>query len=47
MHRLRTIATELVNAIPGNETHRARGAATDRHDIVNLTLTTLTTLTDN
>jgi hypothetical protein len=35
---LRTIATELVNAIPDNETQRARGAETDRHDIVNLTL---------
>ena len=39
---LRAIAAEHVEAIPDNETHRARGAATDRHDIVDLTLTTIT-----
>jgi predicted ATPase len=39
---VRALATELVNAIADNETHRARGAAMDRHDIVALTLATLT-----
>ena len=40
--RLRTRATHLVNAIPGNGTHRARGAAMDRHDLVALALAALT-----
>jgi len=35
---LRSIATELVNGMPDNEAHRARGAGMDRHDIVALTL---------
>ena len=39
---VRALATEHVNAIEDNESHRARGAAMDRHNIVALALATLT-----
>jgi predicted ATPase/class 3 adenylate cyclase len=38
---IRAAAAGVVDAIPDNETHRARGAAMDRHEIVALTLETL------
>ncbi len=40
--RLRATATHAVDAIPENGTHRARGAALDRHDLVALALAVLT-----
>jgi len=41
---LRTMGTELVDAIPDAVTLRTRGAAMDRHEIVALTLATLDTV---
>jgi predicted ATPase/class 3 adenylate cyclase len=38
---LRAAANNVVAAIPDNDTHRARGAAMDRHEIVALTLAAL------
>lgn len=40
-HDIRALATDLVDAIPDAEVHRARGTAMDRYEIVGLTLATL------